>query len=82
MATIAAMETLEHPIREYRLKHRLTLEQFAERVGVRKSVVCKWERGSQGPSPQKTLEIERVTGGEITREELRPDVYPTGEVAA
>lgn len=62
----------EHPIAQYRALHELTLDAFGGLVGVKKSVVSKWENGV-APSPQSAIEVERVTG--IPRHELRPDLW-------
>jgi DNA-binding transcriptional regulator YdaS (Cro superfamily) len=75
------METTPHPITRYRMEKGLTLEAFGSLVGVNKAAVFKWENGA-GPSPQKALEIERVTGGELRKESIRPDIYPSPTEAA
>lgn len=61
-----------HPIARFRALHELTLDAFGELVGVKKSVVSKWENGI-APSPQSAIEVERATG--IPRHELRPDLW-------
>lgn len=63
-----------HPIFEYRARHGLTLEQFGAMVGVKKAAVCKWEDGN-GPSPRVAIKIEQVTGGELAKSVLRPDLW-------
>lgn len=67
------MENL-HPIAAYRVRHGLTLEQFGAMVGVEKAAVSKWEDGI-GPSPQNAIKIEQVTGGELLKSVLRPDLW-------
>ncbi len=64
-----------HPIRAYREARGLTLEAFGALVDAHKSAVFKWEAGI-GPSPQTAIRIEEVTGGEISRHTLRPDLWP------
>jgi transcriptional regulator with XRE-family HTH domain len=72
---VAIMETEnQHPISRYREAKGLTLEAFGALVGVQKAAVSKWEAG-KGPKPSLVIEIERVTGGELPRHELRPDLW-------
>ena len=44
-ANVASEKNIGQKIRELRLANRLTLEQVADRVGVEKSTVKKWETG-------------------------------------
>lgn len=64
-----------HPIRSFRAARNLTLEGFGRLVGVKKSTVSKWENG-HGPSPVGAKKVEEATGGELTKEQLRPDIWP------
>lgn len=50
--------------------------RMAEKLGLRQSVVSNWKRRGQVPA-ERCLAIEQVTGGEVTRYELRPDVFGT-----
>ena len=69
------METdTQNPIRAYRQAKGLTLEQFGALVGVQKAAVSKWEDG-RPPSFSKAIEIEQVTGGDLPRHVLRPDIW-------
>jgi DNA-binding transcriptional regulator YdaS (Cro superfamily) len=61
-----------NPIRAYRARGDVTLEQFGAQFGVNKSTVLRWESGLL--PAERVLEIERITG--IPRHELRPDLYP------
>ena len=45
-----------------RVNKKLTQEQFAEKVGVSKSTVQKWEKGSSKPSLDKIEPICNVLG--------------------
>ena len=70
------METeAKHPIAAYRAKHSLTLRGFADLIGVQKAIVSKWENRQQNPSIENAIAIERATGGDLPRHELRPDVW-------
>lgn len=48
----------------------------AARIGATRQAVWYWLRGERNPSPKFVLEIERQTNGAVTRENLRPDIYP------
>lgn len=47
--------------------------RLAEATGVRPPSIYKWHR--QIPA-ERVLDVERATGGAVTRHELRPDLYP------
>jgi DNA-binding transcriptional regulator YdaS (Cro superfamily) len=66
------------PLRKHRAEAKLTLGQLAERFGVNKSTVLRWEEG-RVPA-ERVLDVERTTG--ISRHELRPDLYSEPERAA
>ena len=46
--------------------------KLAEALGVKPQSVQKWDR--QIPA-ERVLEIERLTDGDVTRFEIRPDVF-------
>lgn len=48
---------------------------LAAAIGVSKQMVSHWFTGLREVSPEMCVEIERVTGGEVTRAELRPDIF-------
>lgn len=54
-----------HPLKRYRDRHDMTLEDFARVVGTTKSVVSKWERGAL-PRKRFRDKILLATGGEVT----------------
>lgn len=54
--------------------------EAARAVGVKQPSVWGWLNGGK-PSAKSALAIERVTGGRITRYELRPDIFIEQEVA-
>ena len=48
---------------------------LADKLGVSKSTVSHWRHGRhQVPAP-RCREIERLSGGQITVSDLRPDVF-------
>lgn len=65
------METVA-PLRAYRGRTKLTLEQLGAILSVDKSTVMRWEL--RRVPAERVLEVERVTG--VSRHELRPDLYP------
>jgi len=65
-------------IAAYLKQNDLTQEEFAAKVGVTQGRVSHWLRGDKIPA-ERCTDIERITGGAITRQELRPDVF--GEVS-
>jgi DNA-binding transcriptional regulator YdaS (Cro superfamily) len=61
--------------------HQLNQSQFAEKVGVNQGLVSMWLNKKVRMTPQWVLQVERVTGGELSRYELRPDIYPRDSAA-
>lgn len=64
----------------YLEKHSLTQEQFAKKIGVSQGLVWQWLKGKTRVSPEKAKAIEVSTEREITKAELRPDLW--GQEAA
>jgi DNA-binding transcriptional regulator YdaS (Cro superfamily) len=48
---------------------------LAARLGTTQSAVSNWLLRESLP-PERVLPIEQATGGQVTRHELRPDLYP------
>lgn len=46
--------------------------ELSRRIGVTIQAVNQWRVAP----PLRVLDIERATGGEVSRHELRPDLYP------
>jgi len=73
------MDKSKSPIAQYRQTNGETLKTLAAQLGVDKTTVLRWERGSH-PVPAKRLaQVEKVTG--IPRWVLRPDIFGTGAAA-
>ena len=51
---------------------------LAREMGVSPQAVWKWLKAGRAPIG-RVLDIERATGGEVTRYALRPDIY--GDIA-
>ena len=48
--------------------------KLAAAIGVGQNVVSNWKSRGQVPA-DKCLAIERATGGMVTKEQLRPDIF-------
>lgn len=59
----------------YLEKHDLTQEQFAKKLGVSQGLVWQWINGETRVTPDRAKAIEKKTAGEITRQDLRPDIW-------
>ena len=68
--------TTENPIRAYRAARKLTLEELATEIGVRRNTIWRWENG-RIPDAKKWSAISAATG--IPREVLVQYAY--GEAA-
>lgn len=60
--------------KKYCLKHGLTGTDLALLVGLDKSTISRLLSG-KGVSFKNAIKIEEKTGGEITREDIRPDIF-------
>lgn len=49
--------------------------KLASLISVSSQAISQWTR----VPAERVLQIERATGGKITRHELRPDLYPLGD---
>ena len=54
---------------------------LARKLGVKPQAVQRWCATGTVPS-NRVLDVERVTDGQVTRNELRPDLYPLDRAAA
>lgn len=62
-------------IQGYLRKHELTQEDFANRLGVSQGLVWQWINGRTRITAEWAKAIERDTKGEVTRHELRRDIF-------
>jgi DNA-binding transcriptional regulator YiaG len=77
LCNVRGMENVA-PLRAYRGRTKLTLEQLGAILSVDKSTVMRWEL--RRVPAERVLEVERVTG--VSRHELRPDLYPAPTAGA
>lgn len=73
-------------IRTYRTEHRLTQADFAALLSAigesaSQGLVSQWENGEQPITAERAVQIERATGGEVARSNLRPDLWPADAAA-
>lgn len=60
--------------------NKTTQAEFAEKLGVTQSMVSQWQKNTRPIAPAQCVAIERITKGEVTRQELRDDwqdIWPT-----
>lgn len=70
----------------YRKEKGLSQEAFAALVTeagtpASQSLVSQWESGTVKVSPERAIQIEAATGGELNRSHLRPDYWPATSAA-
>lgn len=63
-------------IKAYLAKHGLSQEEFGKKIGVSQGLVWQWLDGRTRITAERAKEIAEKTDGEITRHDLRPDLYP------
>lgn len=76
---ICGMEALDRAIELFE-----TQDKFAQALGIKSPSVSEWRKRGQVPH-ERCAEIERITNGQVTRSELRPDIWgddPTQKAAA
>lgn len=72
-------------LRQTRINHKLTQEELAEKLGVSRQTVAKWENGESIPDVMKCSELAEVFGLELEDiasvflEKSRTDYRPTGK---
>lgn len=53
---------------------RGALARLSEEIGIKPPIVSFWVSGQRQVPAERCPEIERITNGQVTCEELRPDV--------
>lgn len=57
--------------------------ELARRLGVTPMTINHWKRrGLKRIPADRVLAVEKATGGQVTRHELRPDLYPIERIDA
>ena len=62
-------------LREYLDQGHASASQIGEACGVRVQTIGRVANGRRDASPQLAIRVERATGGAVTRQELRPDIF-------
>ena len=57
------MKTLIERLDEYRLEHKISQEQLAEKLGVTHATVNRWFNGHTKPNKIQTYHIEKLLAG-------------------
>jgi DNA-binding transcriptional regulator YdaS (Cro superfamily) len=52
-----------------------TQTDLAHRLGVTQGLVHQWVTGKTRITAERAVEIEKATGGQVTRQELRPELF-------
>ncbi len=70
--TAAVRKNLGEAIKEHRLRCQMTQEFVAERLGVSRQAVSKWESGASDPSTSNLLALAKLFG--VPAEDLLREV--------
>jgi len=62
-------------IRTFIEAEHISQEQFGKLVGVSQGLVWQWISGKTTVTAERALQIERATAGQVTRHDLRPDIF-------
>jgi DNA-binding XRE family transcriptional regulator len=68
----AVLDANSSPLRLYRERKNLTLEQLSKKLGVSSATLSRWESGSRRPYFDKLATIKKLCG--IPPSEFRPDL--------
>ena len=68
----AVRKSLGEALKEHRIRCNMTQELVAERLGVSRQAVSKWENGSSDPSTSNLLALAKLYG--VSPEELLREV--------
>ena len=62
---------------DYLKKEGLTNQRFSQLVGASASAISHIKNYRRLPSPKLARKIAKVTKNKVTKEELRPDIWPS-----
>lgn len=66
---------------EYLSKRDVSQAELARRLEVTPGLVWQWLNGHRRIGAEQVLKIEAATEGEVSRHELRSDLYPRDNAA-
>jgi len=52
-----------------------TQKELGARIGVSQGLVYQWLTGRTRITAERAIEIEKATSGQVTRKELRPEIF-------
>ena len=52
-----------------------TQKEMAKKLKIKQQSVSDWVTGKKKPSVKNAIQIERLSGGLVTRAEIRPDIF-------
>lgn len=55
------------------VKTQATQRELATKLAITPVLINQWANGKRPIPPERCVEIERATGGHVTRRDLRPD---------
>lgn len=55
------------------VKTQATQRELATKLAITPVLINQWANGKRPIPPERCVEIERATAGEVTRRDLRPD---------
>lgn len=58
-------------IKRHLRANKLTLEWLADRIGLSRHTIKKWDK----VPPHHVLQVEDALGGAVTRYQMRPDIF-------
>lgn len=62
-------------LKTYLELNRLTQACFAKKINVTQGLIHQFVSGKTRVTAERAVEIERATGGAVTRTDLRPDLF-------
>lgn len=62
-------------LRDYRVQKGLSPDDFAKQLGIPEPTLRSLENGWRAITPERAKAIEESTDGELTRVQLRPDIF-------
>lgn len=62
-------------VEEYLFRNKITKTEFAKNIGVSRSHFHQMLAGTKRITAETAFKIEKETGGAVTKEELRPDIF-------
>jgi DNA-binding transcriptional regulator YdaS (Cro superfamily) len=61
---------------DYLKKTGISQKEFGAKVGVTQSMVWQWINNKRRIAAENVIPIESATEGNVSRHDLRPDIYP------